>query len=144
MSNLSSDPSQKLSSDQPDGYFADTRRQARHERRLRNHSHPSWAAGAILIVAGILFLGQNLGMVYLRNWWALFILLPSIGFFAAAEKGIRETGRFNYLARASLLAGIILVCFTAIFLFGLDLALYGPVLFILAGLGILVNFVLMK
>jgi len=40
--------------------------------------------GGALIVFGLIIMLQNMGLMYLQNWWALFILIPAFGSFAAA------------------------------------------------------------
>jgi hypothetical protein len=112
-------------------------------RGKRTQNNP--IAGAFLIVLGIIFMGQTLGSFYVSNWWALFILLPAASALSTAFQLSQDAGgRLTRPARASLLLGILLVCAAAVFLFGLNWALFGPVLIILAGLGILVNFVLIN
>jgi hypothetical protein len=116
------------------------RRQRREERRAGGGL--TWVAGLILIVLGTAFLLQNLGTfnIPLNNWWALFILIPALGAFDAAYRAYRSAGnRLSIAARGSLLGGLILTLVTATFLFNLDWRYFGPVLIILAGLGILVN-----
>ena len=109
--------------------------------RARTRNNP--IAGAVLIVLGVIFLGRMLGTFYVSNWWALFILLPAAGALSSAFQLSEDAGgRLTQAARASLLLGILLVCAAAVFFFGLNWALFGPVLIILAGLGILVGFVL--
>jgi drug/metabolite transporter (DMT)-like permease len=118
----------------------------RRGRILRGERHRSnWVGGALLILLGVFFLVQSMGGNLLNNWWAFFILLPAIAAFETAWRAYQDAGgRLTYAARGSLIGGFLLVCVAAIFFFSLDWALYGPVLIILAGVAILVNFGLMK
>jgi hypothetical protein len=118
----------------------------RRGRIIRADRHrTNWVGGALLILLGVFFLAQTMGASMPNNWWAFFILLPAIGAFETAWRLYREAGdRLNDAARGSLIAGFLLVCVAAVFFFGLNWALYGPVLIILAGVAILVNFGLIK
>ena len=113
------------------------RRRRREERRA---GRMPWLGGVILIALGIIFLLQNFGLPVLDNWWALFILLPAVGAFGNAWRDYQNAGgRLTASARWSLIVGLILTIVTAIFLFNLNWGLLGPVLIILAGLGLLLN-----
>lgn len=121
------------------------RSEARRQRRASLNAPSSGSAvvaGLILILLGAAFLMQNFGnyTIPLRNWWALFILIPAIGAFDTALRGYRqEGGRLTGPARGSLLVGLVLTLVTAAFLFQLNWAFVGPVLLIFAGLGILLT-----
>jgi predicted secreted protein len=116
----------------------------REERRAARHSGTgAWIGGAILIVLGLVFLAQNMGMLVLQNWWALFILIPAAGSFSSAYAMYRNNGnRLSYPARGSLLGGIVFTLVAAAFLFNLNFGVFWPVLLILAGVGLLLNFLL--
>jgi hypothetical protein len=112
------------------------------QHRTRRHSG-GWAGGVILIGLGLLLLLQNLGGLQLENWWALFILIPAIGGLGAAWSNYLEAGRrVTREVRSSLFGALILILITAIFLFSLNWFIFGPVLLILAGGGLLLNTVL--
>lgn len=113
----------------------------REERRMARaaRSENSWVGGAILIGLGILFLLNNLDMFYLENWWALFILLPAVGAFATAWRTYRQDQHLSASARANLVGGTILTLVAAMFLFNLDWMIFGPLLLILAGVGLAIN-----
>jgi hypothetical protein len=91
---------------------------------------------------GIFLVLQNLTSFELQNWWALFILIPALGSFGNAWRVYQNDGRLSGSARASLTSGIILTMVTAIFLFNLSWTIFGPVLLILAGVGLLLNIAL--
>jgi hypothetical protein len=117
------------------------RRTARREGRYQ--SGGAWVGGAILIALGVIFLLQNFGGLYLQNWWALFILIPAVGAFGNAWRAYQSAdGHLNVQARGSLIGGLVLSMITAIFLFNLNWGLLGPVILILAGIGVLLNAVL--
>lgn len=123
------------------------RRGARRQRREQRLADPSyagnWIFGLILIVVGSMFLLRNMGTLDfpLKNWWALFILMPATGCLSAAMRAYREAGnRFNAAARASLMIGTILTFVTIMFLFEISWTYFGPILIILVGIAILFNF----
>jgi ABC-type uncharacterized transport system permease subunit len=129
----------------PKSNFQD-RREERHERRMERRAlrgNGGWVWGIMLILlAGILLL-QNLKIYSLNNWWALFILIPALGSFATAWRVAQTTGgRFNVRARGALIVGLVLVLVTAMFLFGMNWTILGPVLLALAGIGLIVNVLL--
>lgn len=123
-----------------------SRREARQQRRAAPKSGGlTWVAGIILILLGAAALMQNYGSftIPLDNWWALFVLIPALGALDKAWQMYREAdNRLTAAARGSLLAGFILLVVTAVLLFDLSWQLFGPILIILVGLGILGNFTL--
>ena len=123
----------------------ETHQQRRQERRAARGSRTngSWIGGIILILIGVGFLLQTQGFYYLQNWWALFILIPALGAFGNAWRAYQDAGGYlNAQARGSLIMGVLFSMVTATFLFNLNWSLLGPMLIILAGIGILLNAVL--
>jgi hypothetical protein len=124
------------------------RREARRQRReARAHSGSGWIVGVILIVLGGLFLAQNTGVYKfpISNWWALFILIPAIGAFERALHYYRKAdNQLTAQVSGSILSGIVLTLLTLGFLFNIGWTYFGPVLIILAGLGILFSSMLKK
>jgi uncharacterized membrane protein YhaH (DUF805 family) len=129
--------------------------EARHEAREQRFesrreifggsSSVSWIAGLILILVGVGFLLQNIGTfsIPLNNWWALFILIPAIGAFETALRIYRKAdNQFTASARSSLLVGVIISLVVVIFLFNLDWNVFGPILIILGGVGMIFNYML--
>lgn len=121
------------------------RREARRQRRAERLGDPSrkstWMAGLILIILGGMFLMQNMGSnIPLKNWWALFILIPAIGAFETGIRIYRHAGnQLTAPASGSLLVGGVLTVVTLGFLFNINWTFFGPALLILAGIGVLVN-----
>lgn len=113
------------------------------EERRRAGGQP-WLGGLILIALGVIFLLQNFSGFQFRNWWALFILIPAIGSLGTAWSLAQRAGRLNRAARSALFSGLVLLAITAIFLFEMNLnwSLIWPVLLIVIGLGMLINFML--
>lgn len=112
----------------------------RHDHRLAQRS--GWVGGAILIGLGILMMLQNLNLTsfYLDNWWALFILIPTVGAFGKAVSAYQAAGsRFTVEARSALFSGFILSVVTATFLFDLNWTLIGPGLLMLVGVSVLLG-----
>ena len=74
------------------------RREARRQRREEGLADPSragsWLTGVILIILGGMFLMRNMGTfdIPLKNWWALFILIPAIGALWLGQWLRREVG----------------------------------------------------
>jgi hypothetical protein len=125
------------------------RREARRQRRADRLSGggSGWIIGVILIVLGGLFLMQNMGTYKfpLNNWWALFILIPAIGEFEKALRFYREAGnQMTSQVGGSALLGVVLTLVTLGFLFNIGWTYFGPILIILAGLGILFNGMIRK
>lgn len=123
------------------------RREMRQQRReLRRESRGvgglGWLAGLLLVVLGLAFLMQNMGYFSFptNNWWALFIFIPALGAFERVMANYRANGnRFGRSVGAPLVGGVVLTLVALNFLFGFDWIVVGPVLIILAGVGILLN-----
>lgn len=116
------------------------RREERREARAERRGTGPWIVGAVLIVVGLVLLAQNFGISTLNNWWALFILIPAVGALANAWRAYNAAGgHLTGSARGSLIGGLILMMITAVFLFNLNWSLLGPILIILAGVGLLIN-----
>lgn len=115
------------------------------ERRQRRAARGSSTTGtlvlgAILIIIGIVFLLQNMGIFDLDNWWALFIMIPAVAAFESAWKEYQAAdSHLNSRARGSLILGFILTMVTVVLLFELNWTVLGPILIILVGIAILTN-----
>ncbi len=119
-------------------------REARHAARMerRGSYHSGWFIGLLLIVLGVIFLLQNLGIPFLRNWWALLILIPAFWSFTGAWDQYQAAQRVTRGVAWSILGGAILTVMALIFLFNIGLGVFWPVVLIAFGLGmVLVGFV---
>lgn len=109
----------------------------------RSRRARGWLIGVIVIVIGIVALGQNLGWWSgwsLNNWWALFILIPAFGSLAGAWRQYVANGRrFGGDVARPLLIGLLLVFVTLAFLFELDWSYIWPIVLILVGIGLLLG-----
>jgi peptidoglycan/LPS O-acetylase OafA/YrhL len=125
-----------------------SRREARRQRREQRLADPSggdaWIVGIILIALGGLFLMRTMGTdIPVTNWWALFILIPAFGALSAAWRMYREAdNRLTTAARSSLLVGLVLSFITFMFLFEISWTYVGPILIIVVGIAIILNYIL--
>ncbi|HTP07668.1 MAG TPA: hypothetical protein VMP08_05420 [Anaerolineae bacterium] len=116
------------------------RAQYRAERRAMRYTGGAWIIGAGLIVFGAIILLQNMGALYLQNWWALFIMIPALGSFATAYGAYRNNGgRLTAMVRGSFMGGLLISAIAVVFLFDLNFSLLLPIILIIGGLGLLFN-----
>jgi hypothetical protein len=94
-----------------------------------------WFAVALILV-GSMFLLQNYAGLEIGNWWAVFILLPASGAFAAAWTAWRS-GLHPAAVSGPLIGGLAMLTVAAIFLLDLQWSRIWPVFLILAGIGAL-------
>jgi hypothetical protein len=111
-------------------------RMARREVRWQRHAgrRYGWMGGAILILVGIAFLLENLGIPFLANWWALFILIPAFWSCVAAWDLYQDSGRVTRGAAGSLTVGVLLTALALAFLLNLSVGLFWPILLIVGGI----------
>jgi hypothetical protein len=97
----------------------------------------AWIPGVSLIVLGVVFLIQNYFGQEIRNWWALFILIPV---FFMLERGYASlrAGRAAE-AMGQLLGALVLVALIAFFLLDLPFGQLWPIFLIIGGLSLLVS-----
>ncbi len=125
---------------QPADVYAERARYRAERRAARYAGGGAWLVGAALIAFGVIILLQNMGMIQLRNWWALFILIPALGSFATAYGAYRTNGgRLNAMVRGSFMGGLLITAIAIVFLFGLNFSMLLPVILIVAGLSMLLN-----
>jgi len=122
--------------------WREQRRAERHARRearwQRRSGRPyGWFGGAILILLGVIFLLQNLGLPFLANWWALFIFIPAFGAFVTAWNVYQEHGRLTRGGAGSLTVGILLTIMAVAFLLNLATSMFWPILLIAGGVVLL-------
>lgn len=95
--------------------------------------------GLILVLVGVLFLLQQIAGLDLRNWWALFILIPAFGSFSTAFFAYQSSGRVNEGVRAGVGGGIIVLAVAIMFLLGLDWIIWWPLMILVPALTVLFN-----
>jgi O-antigen/teichoic acid export membrane protein len=120
------------------------RRQARRAALGGPSSVGAVIAGFLLVIFGAIFLMQNYFSytIPLKNWGALFILIPAVIAFDRSYRIYRTSGnRFTAAARGTAIVGFILLAVTVVILFNLNWAIWGPVLAIVAGIGLLLSVV---
>jgi len=101
----------------------------------------AWFGGAVLIIVGLAFIVENLHLPFIQenNWWAVFLLIPIVAILDDIYRIYttmpeRKAGAIVSKSVGLLVIGTIMV----IFLFGINLGIYWPVLLIAAGLVFLV------
>ena len=92
--------------------------------------------GVALIALGVAFFAGSYFGYELRNWWALFILIPAVGAFSGAWYAWQHGSSAGVASQ--IMVGLVLTTVAAIFLVDMPWRLAWPVLFIVAGLGLLV------
>jgi hypothetical protein len=107
---------------------------------VRSSEGSGWILGLVLIAVGAVFLLQNAGLpVLLGNWWALFILIPAIGAFAAAWTLYRQDGHFTPRVVGLVTGGLVPLTIALILLFNFNFGSAWPVLLVVLGAGILMR-----
>jgi hypothetical protein len=118
----------------------EARRADRDLRRAQRRSsygtiYGSWLPGIILVLLGGIFLAQNYFGASLRNWWALFILIPALSTLTTAYALWRD-GHADW-ATGPFMAGLGFLVLTAMFLLDLPIGQLWPLFLIVAGVGLL-------
>jgi hypothetical protein len=113
------------------------------ESRPELHRHRiggSLWVGIAFVLFGIILILQTAQVVFLNNWWALFIMIPALASFGTAWSRARESGgRFTRGVAGSISGGLFISAVALLFLFNLDWGRYWPVFIVLAGLGMLLR-----
>jgi len=107
-------------------------------RRPKRSSSSFWFP-LILIFLGIFLLLQQVSDLTLDNWWALFILIPTLSAFGSAVKLWQRDGRFTFTVWSTFYGGLFPMLVALIFLFDLDWEDYWPLFVILAGFGMMIG-----
>jgi hypothetical protein len=95
-------------------------------------------SGIVLIGIGVIFMMQNFGLLYVGNWWALFILLGTAGAWGSAWHTYQNNGkRITSAVTGAFIGGIFPLAVALIFLFNLDWGAMWPVFLIIAGVSVL-------
>ena len=97
----------------------------------------SWIPGIVLIGLGVIFLVQNYLGQEIRNWWALFLLIPV---FFTVDRGYAslQAGRTGE-AIGQLTGGLVLVALIVIFLLDLPFRQLWPIFLIIGGISLLLS-----
>lgn len=116
-------------------------RLARHEARWQRHSgrYSGWIAGTILILLGVVFLLENMGIRFLVNWWALFILIPAFWAYVTAWDLYRDQGHLTRGGASSWILGIMLTTLSLVFLLNVAVNLFWPILLIAGGAALILT-----
>lgn len=110
---------------------------ARHRRYSYGAVDGSWLPGIILIALGAIFLAENYFGTTLRNWWALFILIPAMSTLSVAYGRWRD-GDAN-AATGPFIVGLGFVALTVAFLLDLPIGQLWPIALIIVGIGLLLG-----
>ena len=102
----------------------------------------AWVGAVILIGIGLVFLVRNITGYELRNWWALFLLIPTVANWGQAwDRYQHNGGRFTRSVAGPLFGGLITAVIAAVFLIDLNLNwdYVWPIALIIIGLGMLLT-----
>lgn len=102
----------------------------------RQPSAVIWTAVMLISLGGLLIL-RDFTMVGFRNWWALFILLGTLGCYWSAYAAYRAAGRVNWGVITLIYSGIFPLAVAVIFLFEMSWSIWWPLFVLLPGLGLL-------
>ena len=103
---------------------------------VKKSNRSSWFVGVVLIIVGLAFIVENLDLPYIKegNWWAVFLLIPIAAILDDIFRITSSGGEGKAGAIASKMVGLCIVATVmVIFLFGINLGIYWPVLLIAAG-----------
>jgi hypothetical protein len=97
-------------------------------------------SGMAMVVFGLLTLWFTLNGRMIENWWAAFILLPTLFFIVLAGTLYNWLdGRFNIAVSVNLGIGIIILTVAVMFFLNLDWAVWWPMMIIVPGLAVMLN-----
>ena len=102
----------------------------------------TWPLGLAIILIGVVLLARNLGVdfffLHLDNWWALFILVASVGPLQQAVVAYRREGFGASMANA-LVSAAFIIFIAMIFLIDLSFFTRWPVFVIRGGISMMTN-----
>ena len=102
-----------------------------------------WVMGLVVIAIGVLFLLNNFGLrltfLEYHNWWAILILLFSIGPLSLAYRHYRAIERFDANVAYYLTSAAAIITIGFIFLLNLQWNRWWPLFVIYGGLWMLVR-----
>ncbi len=102
----------------------------------RQPSAVGWTAVMLIGLGGLMIL-RDLTVIGFRNWWALFILLGTLGCYWSAFAAYRAAGRVNWGVITLIYAGVFPLAVAVIFLFEMSWSIWWPLFVLLPGLGLL-------
>jgi hypothetical protein len=111
-------------------------------KESKNQS-PNFWIGLIFIFGGVAVLLNQLGLLpFELNWWALFIMMPAVGFLSGAYNRFRANDNlFTMEVAFPALIGLFLTALSFSLLVGaawnFDWSLFWPIIIILIGLGMI-------
>jgi hypothetical protein len=111
------------------------------ESPAAKHGRAAWFGGAVLIIVGLAFIVDNLNLPFIKegNWWAVFLLIPIVAILDDIYRITSASSEGKAGAITSKLVGLLIIAaIMIIFLFGINLGIYWPVLLIAAGLVFLI------
>ena len=96
----------------------------------------AWIGAAVLIGLGLIFLIRTLTGFELHNWWALFLLIPTITNWTRAWEHYRRDGRVTRSVANPLFGGLITALLAVAFLIDVNFNwnVVWPIILILIGL----------
>ena len=103
------------------------------------HQPTNHAWGIALVVVGLLFLVNSLGIYHIPfyNWWAVFILVPGINMLLNAWQIYQEEGLTSENVNRKAILGGALVMVSFAFFFNLNWSFFFPIVLIGAGVYLL-------
>jgi hypothetical protein len=111
------------------------------QKKVTKHGRSAWFGGVVLIIVGLAFIVENLHLPFIKNgnWWAVFFLIPIVAILDDIYRIYTTTPEGKTGAIASKLVGLLVFgAAMVIFLFGIQLGIYWPVLVIAVGLALLI------
>ena len=108
---------------------------------VSKRSRAAWFGGAVLIIVGLAFIVENLHLPFIQegNWWAIFLLIPIVAILDDIYHIYTTTPERKAGAITSKAVGLLIIsAIMVIFLFGVNLGIYWPLLLIAAGLAFLI------
>jgi hypothetical protein len=113
----------------------------KEQNTVTKHGRAAWFGGLVLIIVGLAFIVENLNLPFIKNgnWWAVFLLIPIVAILDDIYRIYTTTPEGKAGAIASKIVGLLVISTVmVIFLFGVQLGIYWPVLLIAVGLALLI------
>lgn len=94
---------------------------------------------AVYILVGTALVVSNLTDYSIKNWWALFMLIPAGFMFMTVWRDYQENGRITRKSSGVIIPGALMLVVIAIFLFNLSWAIIWPAAIVAMGLSMLLG-----